>query len=155
MRATVFRIFLLTAMLAIGHSLRALAADEPEGGIAKALPDWFNRQAREYYTMPAFVVPVIQGNDVTRQVTFLITLETMGSANRDKLMDKRPQLQDGFLRDLYGVIAVRPETAVYDSAVIKERLTRVSTRVLGEGIVDDILVNVTYDRRVAPEMLPR
>jgi hypothetical protein len=156
MYATVFRILLLTAMLAIGHAPCALAADESDvGGIAKALPDWFNRQAREYFTMPAFVVPVIKGNDVTRQVTFLVTLETMGSANREKLMDKRPQLQDGFLRDLYGVIAVRPETDVYDSAVIKERLRRVSDRVLGGGIVDNILVNVTYDRRVAPETFPR
>ncbi|HTI85721.1 MAG TPA: hypothetical protein VL966_03880 [Alphaproteobacteria bacterium] len=154
MRATVFRTILLMAILAIGHTPRVLAADEPEGGIAKALPDWFNRQAREYFTMPAFVVPVIQGNDVTRQVTFLVTLETMGSANREKLMDKRPQLQDGFLRDLYGVIAVRPDADVYDSTVLKTRLQRVSERVLGTGIVDNILINVTY-RRVASETLSR
>ena len=155
MRATFFRNLILTTMLAASPGSRTLAADESGSNLTNALPDWFNRQSREYYTMPPFVVPVIQGNDVTRQVTFLVTLETMGSANRDKVMDKRPQLQDGFLRDLYGVIAVRPDTEVYDSTVIKVRLRRVGERVLGEGIIDDILINVTYDRRVAPEMLLR
>jgi hypothetical protein len=83
-------------------------------------------------------------------VTFLITLETMGTDNRAKLMSKRPQLQDGFLRDLYGVIALRPNAEVYDSESIKTRLRRVGDKVLGDGIIDDILVNVTYDRRVGP-----
>jgi hypothetical protein len=154
MRATIFRILLLTAVLAAGRE-RALAADASDSGAAKAPPDWINQKASEYYTMPAFVVPVIKGDDVTRQVTFLVTLETAGSANRQKLLDKRPQLQDGFLRDLYGVIAVRPDTEVYDATVIKARLRRVGDRVLGEGIIDNILVNVTYDRRVAPQTLPR
>jgi flagellar basal body-associated protein FliL len=149
MRATIFRILLLTAMLAALPLTRA-SADQSDSELPKTLPDWFNRRGREYYTMPAFVVPVIQGNDVTRQVTFLITLETMGTDNRAKLMSKRPQLQDGFLRDLYGVIALRPNAEVYDSESIKTRLRRVGDKVLGDGIIDDILVNVTYDRRVGP-----
>jgi hypothetical protein len=70
-------------------------------------------------------------------------------------MEKRPQLQDGFLRDLYGVIAVRPDIEVYSSDAIKTRLQRVGDRVVGDGIIDNILVNVTYDRRVPPEMRQR
>jgi hypothetical protein len=157
MRATTVRNLLIAAMLAALPAVAASAADEsqPEGALKKALPDWFNKQGLEYYTMPLFVVPVIQGDDVTRQVSFLVTIETMGTVNREKVMTKRPQLQDGFLRDLYGVTAMKPDAAVYDTDIIKVRLRRTSDKLLGDSVVDDILVSITYDRRVAPAIRPR
>lgn len=130
----------------------ALAAEEDGAGavMKRALPEWFNRQSREYYTMPQFVVPIIEGNTVTRQVTLLVTLETMGTDNREKLVANRQRLQDVFLRDVYGVLAVgRPDGQGYD-AVIKIRLQRAGDQVMGAGIIDDVLVKVAYDRPVAP-----
>ncbi|MGE5539833.1 MAG: hypothetical protein ACM30I_14535 [Gemmatimonas sp.] len=151
MRVVAFPVLMIAVLLAGAPVIRASAAEgEGATGLKKALPDWFNKQAREYYTMPLFVVPVIQGNDVTRQVSFLVTVETMGTVNREKVMGKRPQLQDGFLRDLYGFTAIKPDTEVYDTDVIKVRLRRTSDRLVGDGVIDDILISITYDRRVAP-----
>jgi len=155
MRAAAFA-FLALMAASLGTLLphgRALAADGAEGAgetMKRALPDWFNRQSTEYYTMPQFVVPVIEGNVVTRQITLLVTLETIGSANREKLMDKREQLQDVFLRDMYGVLAIhRPDGQSYDNA-LRARLRRVGDQVMGEGVIENILVKTTYDRPLVP-----
>lgn len=154
MRAAALAFLAFTAVL-LGTPLphgRVLAADDGEGAGAAAmrvLPDWFNRQSTEYYTMPQFVVPIIEGNVVTRQITLLITLETMGIDNRQKLLDTRQRLQDAFLRDMYGVLAIhRPEGRGYDDA-LKTRLRRAGDRVMGAGVITDIFVKTTYDRPLA------
>jgi len=147
--------FLALSMAFAGTALphaRALAAEDESAGAAikRALPDWFDPQTPEYYTMPPFVVPIIEGDAVTRQITLLVTLETIGDANREKVLANRERLQDAFLRDIYGVLAVRrPPDRNYDN-IVKIRLQRAGERVVGNGVIDDVLVKATYDRRVAP-----
>jgi len=117
----------------------------------RALPDWFNRQSREYFTMPPFVIPVIDDNAVTRQVTLMVTIETMGTDNKEKVIANHRRLQDVFLRDMYGVLAFRrSEEQSYDSEVIRIRLQRAGEQVVGPGIIDNITVRTTYDRRLTP-----
>jgi hypothetical protein len=162
MRA-ILLLFLALMTLVTGITLthsHALAAEEgagEEGGesagsaMKKALPDWFNRQSREYFTMPPFVIPVIDDNAVTRQVTMMVTIETMGIDNKDKIIANRRRLQDVFLRDIYGVLAFRrPDDQTYNTDVIQTRLRRVGDQVIGAGVIDDITVRTTYDRRLAP-----
>jgi hypothetical protein len=155
MRALTLVFMIILTAASLGTLLpraRALAAEDDgaSGAMKRALPEWFNRQSREYYTMPQFVVPIIEGNTVTRQVALLVTLETMGTANREKLVANRQRLQDIFLRDMYGTLAVRrPDGQSYD-AIIKARLQRAGDQVMGAGIIDDVFVKATYDRPIAP-----
>jgi hypothetical protein len=155
MRTAAFLVFVLTAAASLGALLphaRAVAAeaDDGNGESKKKLPEWFSTQSTEYYTMPQFVVPIIEGNAVTRQITLLVTLETTGSANREKLVDNRARLQDAFLRDIYGVLSVhRPAGKGYHNAV-KTRLQVAGDRIVGAGVIDNVLVKTTYDRSFAP-----
>lgn len=127
----------------------ALAAGQEEGG-KSVLPDWFNRQSTEYFTMPPFVMPVIAGDSVDRQVTLLVTLETTGVDNKDKIVENRVRLQDAFFRDIYGVLSVKREHDRNYVDAVRVRLQRVGDRVLGPGVIGGVLVKATYDRRVAP-----
>jgi hypothetical protein len=152
MRAAAF-VFLTLTALSFGALLphgRAIAADETVEPGAKMMPEWFNRQATEYYTMPQFVVPVIEGNTVTRQITLLVTLETIGSDNREKLMAKRERLQDAFLRDMYGVLAVHRADGLGYGDALRRRLRLVGDKVVGAGVIENILVKTTYDRPLVP-----
>lgn len=162
MRAAAFLFLALTTVataVVLTHG-RAMAAEEgasEEGGesagsvMKKALPDWFNRQSREYFTMPPFVIPVVDDKAVTRQVTMMVTIETMGMDNKEKIVANHRRLQDVFLRDIYGVLAFRrSDDQSYDTDVIKTRLQRVGEQVVGPGIIDVITVRTTYDRRMAP-----
>jgi len=151
MRLSVALVGCLAMAIVLAPPLPARAADESEGGAKAALPSWFNPKTKEYFTLPPFVVPVIVGNSVARQVTLLVTLETVGDDNKEKIFDGRQRLQDAFLRDIYGVVSIRREDhQTYDPDVIKIRLKRVGDRLLGPGIIDDVLVKTTYDRSVAP-----
>jgi hypothetical protein len=155
MRAAAFFFLTLTAASAaalLPHA-GAVAAEEGTGAGAtssRTVPEWFNGQTTEYYTMPQFVVPVIEGNAVTRQISLLVTLETFGSVNREKVMSKRERLQDAFLRDMYGVLAVhRPDGGKYGDAV-RTRLRRVGDKIVGAGVIRNIFVKTTYDRPLTP-----
>jgi hypothetical protein len=147
-----FRAFLGATALAalVIASPRASAAEGGESGKTSILPDWFNRQSTEYFTMPPFVVPVISGSSVDRQITLLVTLETKGVDNKEKIVQNRQRLQDAFLRDIYGVLSVdREDDRDYTDAV-RIRLKRVGDRLLGPGVIGEVLVKTTYDRRVGP-----
>lgn len=158
LRATVFLFFMALAMMCVCAALthdHAFAAEKegqsneasPEGGIKGALPDWFDRQSLEYFTLPPFDIPVIGDKSVTRQITFLVTLEMKGIDNKDKVIAAHRQLQDVFFRDMYGVMAFRrPEDQSYDLDAIKTRLRRVADRVVGAGVIADIVVKTTYER---------
>jgi hypothetical protein len=153
MRAVAFLFIMLTAA-SFGALLPHVRAVAAETGTVKemrsTLPEWLNDKSTEYYTLPQFVVPVIEGNAVTRQITLLVTLETTGAANREKLVDNRQFLQDAFLRDIYGVLAVRRPAGKGYHEAIKARLRMAGDRIVGSGVIDNVLVKTTYDRSFVP-----
>lgn len=154
MRAAAFLFLTLTTAFLgalLPHACAVAAdAENTEGAPKRTLPEWFNTQSTEYYTMPQFVVPIIEGNAVTRQITLLVTLETTGTANREKLVNNRERLQDAFLRDIYGVLAVRRPAGQGYHKAIKARLQVAGDRVVGSGVIENILVKTTYDRSFVP-----
>ena len=102
----------------------------------------------EYYTLQPFVVSIVRDGRVARHVSLLITLETRGLANKDKILEARKRLQHSFFRDLHGVMSVRRKDGKsFKTSVLKKRLMAVSKRVLGEDIVRDILIEVALERR--------
>ena len=91
--------------------------------------------------LPLFSIPVIRDNEVTDHVNIAIVIETKGEKSRDKVLAERYRLYDAYLRDLYGLLAIkRPDGQLFDQQVVKIRLGRVSDKVLGPGVVNNILV---------------
>ncbi len=102
----------------------------------------------EYYTLQPFTVPVVRDGRIARHVSLLITLETSGLANKDKILEARKRLRDSFLRDLHGVMSIRRKDGrSFKTSVLKKRLMAASKRVLGEDIVRDILIEIALERR--------
>ncbi len=102
-----------------------------------------------YYTLLPFVVPIVRNGRIARHVSLLVTLETRGVANKDKILEARKRLQDSFFRDLHGVMSIRRKDGKsFKTSVPKKRLMAASKRVLGEDIVRDILIKVAFERRL-------
>ncbi len=102
----------------------------------------------EYYTLQPFTVPVVRNGRIAKHVSFVITLETSGLANKDKILEARKRLRDSFLRDLHGVMSIRRKDGrSFKTSVLKKRLMAASKRVLGEDIVSDILIEIALERR--------
>ncbi len=113
------------------------------------LGNLFGAGDTEYYTLQAFNVPIVRDGRIARHVSLLITLETRGVTNKDKILEARKRLRDLFLRDLHAVMSIRRKDGrSFKTSVLKKRLMAVSKRVLGEDIVRDILIEIAFQRRL-------
>jgi len=102
----------------------------------------FGGELIQHLPLPVFSIPVIRDNEVTDQVNIAIVVETKGEKNRDKVIAGRYKLYDAFLRDLYGLLAIkRADGQLFDQQVVKIRLARVSDKVLGPAVINNILVS--------------
>ncbi len=107
----------------------------------------FGGELVEHLPLPLFSIPVIRDNEVTDHVNIAIVVETKGEKNRDKVITDRYKLYDAYLRDLYGLLAIkRADGQLFDQQVVKIRLARVSDKLLGPGVVNSILVRGVSQR---------
>jgi flagellar basal body-associated protein FliL len=100
-----------------------------------------------FVRLPLFVIPVIEGGEVTRQVTVGVALELAEGQTTESIEPKRPVLIDAFFKELYGMFAQRSGAGrIADDQTIKVRLGRVTDSVLGPGVVKQILIQQLFER---------
>lgn len=147
---TAFPVLLLVVALSFGGS--ASAQDGPpqpgEGEVLSKLPGWLGGDQPEFFRLPPFNVPTIRERGVVGQIALNITIETLGLANKRKVIEKRVYIQSAFLRDLYGVASINNGSGkALNLDTVKRRLRIVADRLLGEGVVKDVLVENAYTRK--------
>ena len=122
------------------------AAGEKRG--ASALDRFLGNQPQFFKLLP-FNIPVIRDGRVVNQVSFIVSIETFGQANKEKIMAARYKLQNAFLQDLHGIVAIhhgngRPMVA----RSVKIRLKRLAQQLLGGDVVKDVLIESAINMRV-------
>lgn len=94
-----------------------------------------------FVKLPLFNIPVIEGDKVTRLITVGVALELVEGLKPDSIEDRKPEVIDGFLRDLYAMFAQRSGTSrIAVEGSIKQRLAQTADRVLGPGKVRQVLI---------------
>ncbi len=110
--------------------------------------DRFLGNTPQFFKLQPFYIPVIRDGRVVNQVNLIISIETFGQANKEKVMAARFKLQNAFLRDLYGVIAVRHGNGrPYIAETVKIRLTRLARKIIGGDVVKDVLIEASFTMR--------
>lgn len=113
-----------------------------------ALDRFLGNQA-QFFRLDPFNIPVIRDGRVVNQVSLQVTIETLGIADKNKVIAARYKLQSVFLRDLHGVISVRHGNGrPFDASSVKYRLMRRAEQILGPGIAKNILIEQAFNRRV-------
>ncbi len=103
--------------------------------------------ALDHFQLLPFNISVIRDGRVARIVTLVVTLETKGDTNKTKVMNERYRLQDAFLRDMQGLAPYqRPDTDGLDPQLLKTRLRIISDRLLGQDVVNSVLVQSIFER---------
>ena len=139
---------LVAMVLVAGLALEPAWSAKHDGKKGFGLDNLLGEGDAEYYTLQPFTVPIVRDGRIARHVSLLVTLETRGVANKDKILEARKRLRDSFLRDLHGVMAFRRKDGrPFKTSVLKKRLMAVSKRVLGADIVRDILIEIALERR--------
>lgn len=100
-----------------------------------------------YVAFPPIVLPVIGHNRVTEQVGVAVSLELAKGQAADSVEAKRTALTDAFISDLYGIFQQRAALhRVADSTLIKARLLQTANRILGSGVVKDVLIEKLFEQ---------
>ena len=111
--------------------------------------DQFLGNQPQYFKLLPFNIPVIRDGGVVNQISFIISIETFGLTDKDKVIAARLQLQNAFLRDLYGVIALRHgDDRPYVAESVKIRLTRLAKNIVGGNAVKDVLIESSFNMRL-------
>jgi flagellar basal body-associated protein FliL len=127
---------LLALLLALGSP--SLGAENVEHGHRGKEPI---PGAAVFIDMQPIVLPVIEGKNVTRQVGVLLTMELAAGHAADDVEEKRRQLTDAFITELYRIYGWRSGAdRVVNETLVKRHLQATADRILGKGVVQAVLI---------------
>ncbi len=95
-------------------------------------------------------VPLLSERGVEQMITLVIALQVRDNGVGDEVIELAPRLNDAYLLELYGSLEqgeVMLENGMIDLSAVKRKLLEASTEVLGDGMIDDILVQMVSQRR--------
>ncbi len=104
----------------------------------------------EFVKLDPIILPIIDANGVSQVVTLVVSLEVDSPEKAEYVAKLVPRLKDAFIQDMYGVLNRK---ASMDGGVVKvdqlkERLNRVSKRILGENKTNGVLLQVVNQRAI-------
>ena len=103
-----------------------------------------------FVELDPIILPIIDQTGVSQVVTLIVSLEVLGDSNADYAKQMAPRLKDAFIQDMYGVLNRKAslEGGVIKVDDLKERLNRVSSKVLGEKKVNGVLLQAVNQRPI-------
>ena len=98
-----------------------------------------------FVEMKALTAPFIRDGVFAQYVVLVINLEVANESDVAIVHENKPRLRDAFVSELHALAAVRPpEQRLINLARVKARLLAGASRVLGPGVVRDILVQLAH-----------
>lgn len=100
--------------------------------------------APKFVKLDPLVVPVMDDEGVSQTISMLITFEVVDEEGMKKVEDQKPRIKDAMITNLYGLMN---HPAVMDKGVlkvgyVKKRLNDISQKVMGEGVIKDVLLQM-------------
>jgi hypothetical protein len=127
---------------ALSFAFPAMAANR------EAVPEMIDG-APSYVRFSPIFIPIIQGDRVTRQVGLTLMLELVKGQEKPPIEEKRLQLNDAFMRDLYAFFQQRAgvKGADIDEVYLKARLLKVADTVIGTKAVREVLIQQFFEQK--------
>ncbi len=149
-------LILLAVLLVCGGSIGAYfyfgnsaVASIPEGQTGE-MAGVQSHENLHYVELSPLLLPIVDHNGVSQVVSFVVSLEV--NSEESKLMVEKlsPRLTDAYIHDLYGVLNYKAalEGGVVQVSEVKRRLNIITTKVIGENVINDVLLQVVSQRRV-------
>lgn len=96
---------------------------------------------------PIFV-PVVDQKTISRQVSIAVAVEIADGGKAKDVEDKRPELNDAFLGDIYGYVQQRGGVGgPQGEAALKDRLRETAQRVLGPIAVKEVEIEEFFEQQ--------
>ncbi len=106
----------------------------------------------EFVSLKPLIFPVISDKGLTQQISLVISLE-LEDASREYVRMYEPRLTDAYLQDMYGLISGGYNGSMLNGNIlniklVKDRLSLITHRILGEDKVSDVLLQVVRQRNL-------
>ena len=104
----------------------------------------------EFVELDPLILPIIDTEGVTQTVSLVIAIEVASPEAKKEVETLAPRLKDAFIQDMYGVLNQHAalKGGVIQVSTIKSRLNKITTDVMGEDVVNDVLLQVVQQRPI-------
>ncbi len=100
-----------------------------------------------YFQLAPIFVPLIRQDKVTEQVSVAVAIEIADGGKLASAEEKRPELDDAFLREIYGFVQQRGGVGgAQTAAALKARLRQRAERILGQQLVMDVMIEQFFEQ---------
>lgn len=105
---------------------------------------------QEFVHIDPLIFPVIGETGVTQTISLVVSIEVPSKEAAVEVERLSPRLKDAFIQDMYGALNRKNsmEKGVLKVGPLKARLNRISTQVLGEDKVNDVLLQIVSQRPI-------
>lgn len=136
------------AVAAVGATEEHQAAKEaPSGGHGGGHGE---KGGHEFVELDPLILPIVDSQGVSQTVTLVVVIEVPGSSEAETVKYMQPRIKDAYIQELYGVLNKHAamQGGVVQVGMIKERLQKITRRVLGEGVSAEVLLQVVQQRPI-------
>lgn len=107
-----------------------------------------DEHSSSFVQLDPLILPVVGKDGLTQLVSLVIVIETPDEAGKQHITYMSPRLKDAFIQDMYGALNQTDvmRGGIIEVTALKNRLHKVSERVMGEGVVNNVLLQVVQQR---------
>lgn len=104
----------------------------------------------EFVELDPLILPIVTKNGVTQVISLVVALEIEVGGSSESVKLLKPRLKDAYIQDMYGALNDRGAMhgGVVRVDVLKKRLNEITAKVLGEGTVREVLLQVVQQRPI-------
>lgn len=115
---------------------------------AKESPE--DKSHHKFVELDPLVLPIVDKNGVSQVVSIVVVIEVEDDKSAEMVTKLQPRLKDAYIQELYGVLNRHAalQGGVLQVGMVKDRLGAISERVLGEGVVEEVLLQVVHQRPI-------
>ena len=133
-----------------GEAAKEVAASHEKGKDEQNKGGGHGEGGAEFVELDPLILPIIDSSGVTQTVSLVIALEVEDKVKAEEVKKLTPRLKDAYIQDMYGVLNKHAalKGGVVQVAAVKSRLTKITTDVLGEDMVSEVLLQVVQQRPI-------
>jgi flagellar basal body-associated protein FliL len=130
-----------SVFLHVGPLANLIKPKEPPGPMAPPPPP-----AHAEIPVGSFVVPVVQDHAISRLFGLDVALDVLVT-DQNKVESQLPRIMNAFTLALYEVVPSHSDShSAADKKAIHDRLVATGDRVVGKGLIQDVVLKSVYDR---------
>lgn len=104
----------------------------------------------QFVELDPLVLPIVDNNGVSQTVSMIVSLEVHSEEAAETIKKMKPKLLDAYIQNMYGMLSYHATVkgGVMQVGEVKKKLNLISTEVLGEHVVEDVLLQFVQQRPI-------